>query len=375
MSQLKHLKMKATVEKFLSLADISLDGDRPWDIQVHNNDFFSRVLANGSLGLGESYVDSWWDCSHLDQFFEKILSVKLESKFITKFEMIEVLKSKLINLQKPSRSFQVGKKHYDLGNDLFETMLDKRLIYSCGYWKKATNLDQAQEDKLDLVCRKLDLQPGMRVLDLGCGWGGAARFAAERYGVEVVGLTISEQQKQLAVQVCQGLPVEIRLQDYRDLNEKFDRIYSLGMFEHVGYKNYSTYFETIKNCLVERGLFLLHTIGGNITTTQNDPWINRYIFPNGMLPSASQITTNSEGILILEDWHNFGDHYDKTLIYWHSNFNKNWHLLAKKYGDHFNRLWNYYLLCCAGSFRARKNHLWQCVFSRDGLSGGYQSIR
>jgi len=249
------------------------------------------------------------------------------------------------------------------------------LIYSCGYWKNATDLDQAQEDKLDLVCRKLALQPGMRVLDLGCGWGGAAKFAAERYGVEVVGITISNEQQKLAQQLCKGLPVDIRLEDYRLLNEKFDRIYSLGMFEHVGYKNYSKYFKVIKNNLKSDGLFLLHSIGCNESVTQTDPWISRYIFPNSMLPSAKQITDAAEGTLILEDWHNFGTDYDKTLIQWYNNFNANWTTIKKEYNQQFFRMWNYYLLSCAGSFRARKNQLWQCVFSYDGLSGGYHSVR
>lgn len=372
---MKHSKIKATFERLLALANISINGNRPWDIQVHNNAFYSKVLAKGSLGLGESYVASWWDCRSLDQFFEKILSANLESKIKTKVEWFDILKSKIMNLQKPSRAYLVGQKHYDIGNDLFKNMLGKRLIYSCGYWKTAASLEQAQEDKLNLVCRKLNFKPGMRVLDLGCGWGGAARYAAERYGVEVVGVTISEQQKALAMKECQGFPIEIRLEDYRQLNEKFDRIYSLGMFEHVGYKNYSTYFETVKNCLVKDGLFLLHTIGRNETNTHNDPWINRYIFPNGMLPSANQITSSSEGVLLLEDWHNFGADYDKTLMRWYEKFTTNWHLLSENYDAAFYRLWKYYLLSCAGSFRARKNQLWQCVFSRNGLPGGYQSVR
>ncbi len=372
---MNHLKIKQTVQNLLSHADIIVNGDRPWDIQVHNEDFFSRVLAHGSLGLGESYMDSWWDCSHLDQLFDKILCNHLENKIISVSEMFDIFKSKIINLQTPSRALIVGEQHYDIGNNLFEKMLDKRLIYSCGYWKNATNLDQAQEQKLNLVFKKLHLQPGMRVLDLGCGWGGAARFAAEQYGVEVVGITISAEQKKLAEKTCEGLAVEIRMQDYRLLDEKFDRIYSLGMFEHVGYKNYYDYFKTIKNNLESDGLFLLHTIGGNESATQTDPWIGRYIFPNSMLPSANQITDKSESLLLLEDWHNFGTDYDQTLMQWHANFNSNWTAINKDYDQRFFRMWNYYLLSCAGSFRARKNQLWQCVFSYQGVKGGYQSVR
>ena len=372
---MRNSKLRDTVEEILSPADIAVNGNKPWDLKVNNDDFYSRVLAQGSLGLGESYMESWWDCDHLDQFFNKILSINLDKRFRTATEIASIIKSKIINLQSPTRAFFVGKKHYDIGNNLFKNMLDKRMIYGCGYWQDTVNLDQAQEAKLDLVCRKLGLQPGMRVLDLGCGWGGAARFAAERYGVEVVGITISAQQHKLAQQTCAGLAIEIRLQDYRKLNEKFDRIYSLGMFEHVGYKNYPEFFKVIKNILADDGLFLLHTIGGNTSTIKTDPWISKYIFPNSMLPSARQITAKSEGLLVLEDWHNFGADYDQTLMAWYENFTRNWDKIKDDYDQTFYRQWCYYLLSCAGSFRARKNQLWQLVFSPDGVDGGYQSIR
>lgn len=372
---MKARTIKETLHNWLALADVRIGGDRPWDIQVHNERFYTRVLAQGSLGLGESYMESWWDCAHLDQFFERVLRANLDEKVSGLRTIWLIIKSKIINLQKPSRAFEIGRTHYDLGNDLFKMMLDKRMIYSCGYWREADNLDQAQEHKLDLICRKLGLQPGMRVLDIGCGWGGAARFAAERYGVEVVGLTVSREQQKLAQQTCHDLAVEIRLQDYRNLNEKFDRIFSVGMFEHVGYKNYHDYCQVVRRNLVEEGLFLLHCIGGNQSVTQTDPWIAKYIFPNSMIPSAQQITASSESVLVLEDWHNFGIDYDTTLMAWYENFISRWDLIKHNYNEIFYRQWCYYLLSCAGSFRARNNHLWQCVFSKNGLAGGYQSLR
>ncbi|GAA4816469.1 cyclopropane-fatty-acyl-phospholipid synthase [Marinicella pacifica] len=364
-----------TLNAWLASADVQIGGDRPWDLQVHDNRFYARVLAQGSLGLGESYMAGWWDCAHLDQFFNRILRVKLHEKVSGLGDIWSVIKSKIINLQKPSRAFTIGRKHYDIGNTLFQKMLDKRMIYSCGYWRFADNINQAQEHKLDLVCRKLGLEPGMRVLDIGCGWGGTARFAAERYGVEVVGLTVSKKQKQLADEFCRDWPIDIRLQDYRDLNETFDRIFSIGMFEHVGYKNYADYFQVVKKNLRDDGLFLLHCIGGNHSVTQTDPWIAKYIFPNSMIPSVQQIAENTEGLLVLEDWHNFGVDYDTTLMAWYENFNNSWDEIKQDYDDLFYRQWCYYLLSCAGSFRARSNQLWQCVFSKDGLPGGYQSIR
>ena len=155
--------------------------------------------------------------------------------------MWNVLKARLVNLQSTSRAYNIGKKHYDIGNELYKNMLDKRMNYSCGYWKNSKTLDQAQEAKLDLICKKVGLKPGMKILDIGCGWGSFVKFAAEKYKVKAVGITVSKEQAKLARELCKGLPIEIRLQDYRELNEKFDRIISIGMFEHVGPKNYKTY--------------------------------------------------------------------------------------------------------------------------------------
>ena len=363
------------IEELLSFADIKIGGDRPWDLQVHNDDFYARLLAEGSLGLGESYMDGWWDCDRLDKFFHRILRAELHTRVKTRREFFEVLKSKLLNLQKPSRAFQIGQRHYDIGNNLYRHMLGELMIYSCGYWKNASTLDEAQEAKLNLVCRKLGLRAGMRVLDIGCGWGGTAKFAAERYKVEVLGITVSEEQLRFGKEFCQGLPVEIRLQDYRSLNGTFDRILSLGMFEHVGYKNYVTFFHVVNSCLKDNGLFLLHTIGNNRSINRTDPWFARYIFPNSMTPSAKQICANIEGLFVIEDWHNFGADYDKTLMHWFRNFHENWEAIKKDYGESFYRMWKYYLLSCAGSFRARKSQLWQIVFSTKGVLGGHQSVR
>lgn len=366
---------KYKVEQLLSYGGITLNGNKPWDIRVHNNNFFQRLLTHGSLGLGESYMEGWWDSDRLDQFFHKILSAELDNKIKVFKDMFNILKSRIINSQKISRAFDIGKQHYDIGNNLYKHMLDRRMLYSCGYWHDASTLDEAQEAKLNLIFRKLDLRPGMKILDIGCGWGSAARFAAERYGVDVVGITVSEEQVKYGRKLCKGLPVDLRLQDYRTLNEKFDRIYSIGMFEHVGHKNYRTYFQVVKKCLKKNGLFLLHTIGNNRTVTKTDPWINCYIFPNSLIPSAKQITTAYENLFVMEDWHNFGADYDKTLMAWHRNFQNNWNAIKKDYDETFYRMWKYYLLCCAGSFRSRKNQLWQIVFSENGVPGVYQSFR
>ncbi|MDF1653645.1 MAG: cyclopropane fatty acyl phospholipid synthase [Coxiellaceae bacterium] len=369
-------KAEKIANELLGIAGVTINGSQPFDIQVHNKRFFDEVLTNGSIGLGESYMQKWWDCAALDQFFFKVLSAHLDEHI--KFNMrllFQVLQRKLFNLQSKRRAFNIGEHHYDMGNDLYKIMLDKRMVYTCGYWKEADNLDDAQEDKLKLTCEKLQLKPGMKVLDIGCGWGSFAKYAAENYGVEVVGITVSQQQVELAREMCQGLPIDLRLQDYRDVNEEFDRIVSLGMFEHVGEKNYSTYMSVAHRCLKENGIFLLHTIGSNTTTHSVDPWINKYIFPDGKIPSILEISKASEEYFVMEDWHNFGPYYDKTLMAWQKNVASEWEILKATYDDTFKRMWDYYLLSCAGSFRARHIQLWQIVFTKGAVEGGVPSVR
>ena len=370
------MSSKENTRKLLSLAGIEINGENPWDIVVNNDAFYSKVIARDSLGLGESYMDGWWECQKLDEFFYRILSKDLGQQVRKNWALLAGgLGARIFNLQSRKRAFQIGERHYDIGNDLFSKMLDKRMAYSCGYWRNADTLDEAQEHKLDLICQKLGLRSGMRMLDIGCGWGSLARYAAEKYQVEVVGITVSREQAELAQTLCKGLFVEIRLQDYRDVHERFDRIASVGMIEHVGYKNYRMFMEVVYQCLDKGGLFLLQTIGGNQSRISVDPWINQYIFPNGMLPSLKQLGSAIEGLFVMEDWHSFGADYDKTLMAWYRNFEDNWNSLKNNYDERFHRMWRYYLLSCAGSFRARKNQLWQIVLSKEGTPGGYRSFR
>jgi len=364
---------KNTVEKILKSVDVEINGSRPWDLQIHDDRFYSRVLRGGSLALGESYMDGWWDCKALDQLSDKLLGGQIEKQVRASSPsfFLVLLRAYLLNPQSKKRAYIVGEKHYDVGNDLFSLMLDERMNYSCGYWRNAENLDQAQINKLDLICRKMHLKPGMNVLEIGCGWGGFAKYAAENYGVSVHGVTISKQQVEFAQDSCKDLDVRIELKDYRELNGQYDSIVSIGMFEHVGYQNYKNYMKVVHRCLKEDGLFLLHTIGRNQSGRATEPWINKYIFPNGMTPSAQQISAASEGLFVIEDWHNFGQDYDATLMSWNKNFQNNFDKLNDSYDDRFKRMWEYYLLMCAGTFRCRRNQLWQLVMSKSGIKGGY----
>ncbi len=363
------------INEMLSRAGITINGPASFDLQVKHPDFFKRVLQEGSLGLGESYMDGWWECERLDIFFNNVLRAGLEQQLPNHLkDTLRIAAARLFNLQSKKRAWIVGKEHYDLGNDLFSRMLDPAMQYSCGYWKQATSLEQAQQDKLRLICEKLQLEPGMRVLDIGCGWGGLAEFMAQHYGVSVVGVTISAEQQRMAQSRCAGLDVTILLQDYRDLNDQFDRIVSVGMFEHVGPKNYPTYFEVVDRNLKPDGLFLLHTIGSRKTDHRVDPWIDKYIFPNGCLPSVRQIANASEPHFVMEDWHNFGADYDTTLMAWHERFIASWPEIADNYSERFKRMFSYYLNACAGAFRARDIQLWQVVFSR-GVEHGLRVAR
>lgn len=373
---MKNQSLQQNVISILATADVKINGPDPWDLQVYDERFYKRVLSQGTLGLGESYMDGWWDCERLDEFVFRVLRADLykTARFGWK-TWVGMLLAKILNMQAKGIASRNAQRHYDIGNTLYQLMLDKRMTYSCGYWKDTDSLDLAQENKLDLICRKIRLQPGQRVLDIGCGWGSFAKFAAERYGAEVVGITVSRKQAELGREMCKGLPVEIRLQDYRDVNEQFNHVVSVGMAEHVGYRNYHTFMQIVARCLKDDGLFLLHTIGHSFSRTSADPFTDTYIFPNCLIPSIKQLGTAMEHTFVMEDWHNFGTHYDYTLMAWFRNFNQNWNKLQGEYGDRFYRMWKYYLLSSAGSFRARNNQLWQILLSKKGVLGGYESVR
>lgn len=365
-------KSQAHIADLLAHADIKLNGDRPWDIKVNDPQVFDMVLAKGSVGLGESYMAGYWDCDAIDEMVTRVLKSRIDEKVVSLRTMYFAFKARFFNNQTSSKVWKVGEQHYDAGNDLFKRMLDPYMVYTCGYWRDTDNLNQAQLNKLDLVCKKLDLKPGMRILDIGCGWGSFMRYAAENYGVECVGLTVSKEQVALGKEMCAGLPVEFKLQDYRDMTEKFDAVVSLGMFEHVGRKNYKTYFKKARECLKPGGLFLLHTIGGLLRNHAPDPWLDKYIFPGGEVPALGQIADDTQRLFVIEDVHNFGADYDRTLMAWHANFLKGWDEIKQNYNETFFRMWNFYLLICAATFRARSSQLWQVVLSPDGVEGGYQ---
>ena len=376
------MPVPASLAAIVEAADVRFNGDRPWDLRVHNPQFYGALLQQGSLALGNGYVRGDWDCEQLDELICRLLRSDANRPLMLRArvaELARILRDQLDNPQALRRAFVVGRRHYDIDPRVYAAMLDPQMVYSCGYWRHATCLAEAQDHKLRLICEKLELRPGMRLLDVGCGWGSLAAYACRHYGVEVVGITVSAQQASWIGEHLADLPIRVELCDYRQLPARdpglFDRIASVGMFEHVGRRNDHTFFRTLKRLLHPHGLALLHTIGSARTTNRTDPWIDRYIFPGGRLPSARQLTDGLEGHFLIEDWENFGRDYDRTLLAWWQNFENAWPRLECDSSPEFFRFWRYYLLSCAGYFRSRQGQLWQLVLSRPERLATYQSWR
>lgn len=373
--------MNRFIDKYhtlLAKGNITINGNKPWDLQVHNDKLWHRAFIHGTLGLGEAYMEGWFDIERLDEFFYRLSRFCVNTDYQSKSPYGFLLKilNRLSNTQTIKRAFHIGKRHYDVGNDLYQAMLGETMAYTCGYWKNAQSLEQAQINKFRLVAEKLQLQAGMKVLDIGCGFGTTMAFLAKEYGVEVIGVTVSNEQANYINKRFANLPIKAIVQDYRHISETgFDRIYSLGMFEHVGYKNYQTYMQVCRRLLKEDGLMLLHTIGNDISVKQGNDWVVKYIFPNSMIPSMAQIARSAEGRFIIEDVQNFGADYDKTLMVWHDNFIQNWQGLSTQYDETFYRMWRYYLLFFAGVFRSRYLQLFQVVLSPKGVLESYDAPR
>ncbi len=368
--------VKQMLIKALRRADIHINGTRPWDVVMHNEELFDRIAKQGTLGAGEAYMDGWWDCEELDTMFCKAILGNMEHELAHSLPVLFVnMRQKFFNMQDRHHAEDVAKRHYNMDNRLFAAMLGPTMNYSCGYWSNADNLDDAQRAKMDLICRKLELKPGMSVLDVGCGWGGLARWMTAHWGVQVTGVSVASEQIRYAREHDPKGLVNWVCEDYRSMTGQYDRVVSVGMFEHVGRKNYGVYMSTILRLLKSDGLFLLHTIGANYQKSGVDPWINKYIFPNGMLPSPMTLTRSFSGQFVLEDWQNFGADYDRTLMAWYRNFEDGISNGGFACDERVRRMYRYYLMSCAGCFRARDIQLWQLVLSPRGAAGGYTSVR
>lgn len=366
--------------KKLAELGVTVGGDSDVDIHINDKYLFVKLYFGRSLALGETYMDRGWEANNLYAFASKMFNSDL-AHFFSKRSFGDYwrdISARVRNLQNIVRARQVVKQHYNINDDIYDVMLDESMAYTCGYWPHADNLAMAQVAKANLVCQKLGLESEDKTLDVGCGWGGFADFAARKYGAEVVGVTLSSKQANIAKERTKNLPVEIRTQDYREIHEEnvYDKVTSIGMLEHVGVKNYDEFFRIIHRAIKSDGLFLLHNIGSPTPVFRANPWVDKYIFPNGVAPSLSQFIAHAEKYFRVEDVHNFGADYVPTLKAWWENFDNNWKgNLEKNYSERFYRMWQFYLLGFAAAFESRYLQLFQAVLSPKGVHGGYASIR
>lgn len=359
---------EAVVRDLFATAGVEIGGSAPHDLTVHDDRFYAKLLRWGELGMGESYIDGWWDCDALEQMIDRLLRARLHLVLKGNWRMrLGVVKAIVFNLQNEKRATDSARAHYDIGNDLYRLMLDRRMQYTCAYFAGTDDLDEAQEAKLDLICRKLDLKPGMRVLELGCGFGGFAIYAAEKYGVEVEGYNVSKAQLEVAREMAGDLPVTFHLADYREAKGRFDAVVSIGMMEHIGYKNHRTMLEVIERSMTDEAVALVHTIGSNSSRLRAERFVDKYLFPNAVSPSIAQFGAAIDGLLVLEDVQNIGEHYAPTLEAWWHNFDAGYDQLDHSvYDQRFYRLWRYYLLAASGASTSRKGQLWHFVMTKMG---------
>lgn len=332
-------------------------------IRLNNPSALLKILLNPDLRFGEAYMDGSWEPADGDLL--RVLEVGVSMIHSTKDSRLEALlryaAAWLGELNNPLRSRGNVHHHYDLDYDLYSSFLDRELYYSCAYFndqghEEEMSLEAAQQAKCAHIAAKLDLKPGSRVLDIGCGWGSLALDLARRFDAKVTGITLSQEQLKVAQQRAQerGLDkqVEFRLEDYRDTRGEFDAIVSVGMFEHVGRPQYRNFFEQVHALLAPEGTALLHTIGRTTGPGGSNGWIRKYIFPGGYIPAASEVMAALESNgLILTDFEVWRMHYARTLAEWNKRFQANRQRFAEKLGERFCRMWEFYLLASEASFR------------------------
>lgn len=377
---------KALVTAKLAQAGITINGTNPWDLIVKDDRFYARTAIGGSLGLGDSYAEGLITCEDIGALQQRWIAADTHPPGPrwprNPAEAWIRLKMLMSNQQNIERSRDVGKFHYDIGNDLYRRMLGPTMAYSCGYWagiKYATDalaLDQAQRNKYQIICEKLNLRWGMRVLEIGCGSGGFAAYAAREYGVDIVGVSISKEQIAYAQQaypdLCASGQINLQLMDYRGMydtfGQQFDAAVSIGMFEHVGPANYAVYMKAVRDCLKPHAPFLLHTIVGN---GNPDPFMWYRIFRGGVLPLEAQMAKAAKPYFAIEHVENFGYDYYLTLKAWWNNFVAAWPELEHTYDRRFYRMWEFYLKACAALFEARRIHLQHWLLVPGGTKHGY----
>jgi cyclopropane-fatty-acyl-phospholipid synthase len=358
--------------RLLERCGLAINGPAARDPQIHDERVYARLLKNGSVGAGEAFMDGWWDARDLSGCLEAVLRADLDAQFRGALfrEKFRELRFQWLNRQTRELSRRVARDHYDLPFEFWRRMLGKTMQYSCAYWERgARDLDEAQVAKMELICRKLQLEEGLSVLETACGWGSLAHHMAAHHGVRVKAFTLSEQQYRYAVAHYSHPRVEFFCADYRDFaarhqGEKFDRIASIGLVEHVGRRNLDVFFRMIQRFMKPEGWALVHGMGKQ-TPEATDPWITRYIFPGGEIPRLSHLVDSiSRCALNVEDLHNLGLSYIPTLRAWLQS-------LSEPAGEgapqgRALRMWVYFLSLSIAAFEARKLQLYHFILSHHG---------
>ena len=347
------------------------DGGAPRvTLTLHDPALPRKILLSPDLAVGEAYVDRTLTIENddLHAFLElAIRNIARQGQpwFRRPLVALRHMGRHLQQFNPVRRSRQNVAHHYDLSGELYDLFLDADRQYSCGYFARpGMTLDEAQEAKKQHIAAKLRIEPGMKVLDIGCGWGGMGLTLARDHGAEVLGVTLSREQHAMAVARAEkaGLADKARfeLMDYRDVRGQFDRVVSVGMFEHVGVPHYREYFRNVRDRLTEDGIALIHTIGRCDAPSTTSPWITKYIFPGGYVPSMSEalraIETQDIFTTDIEVWRL---HYAETLRHWHDRFVANIDKARALYDDRFCRMWRYYLVACEQTFRFNKQVVFQ----------------
>lgn len=343
---------------------------------IRNPKTYKYILALGSLGFGESYMNGWWDeeNDNLMELSGLLLSSGIYKKARGNFSLIlNILLQRLFSLpifiQNSRKNVQY---HYDISNDFYRLFLDETLTYSCGYQiEKNDTLKEMQMQKHELICKKLALKRGDSVIDIGCGWGEMLIYAAEQYGISGTGITLSQEQAYLAKERIKQRELSDRLKivvaDYREFEGQYDKFVSIGMFEHVGKRNFSTYMNKVRELLKPGGIGLLHTVG-TIGRAGRDPWLEKYIFPGGYLPKLHDLISEMwTADLLVAHCENLKPHYAETLKRWSDNFRHNKKLImavSSKFDQRFIRMWDLYLQLCEATFRYGNIQLYQVLFCK-----------
>jgi cyclopropane-fatty-acyl-phospholipid synthase len=351
---------------------VSVGDGRPRAVlRLRDHAVLARILRDPELALGETYVDGGWEPEEGDLLGVLEVCMRLAGAVESRGPLLRTLLGRWGERNGTHRSRRNVNHHYDRDPDLYRGFLDRDMHYSCAYFATANlDLDGAQEAKCALIARKLRLQPGAHVLDIGCGFGGLALHLARRYGVRVLGITLSHEQLREAEARTRerGLTgqVTFRLLDYRQVFDKFDAVVSVGMFEHVGRPQYETYFGKIHELLTDTGVALVHTIGRSTPPAPTNPWIRRYIFPGGHIPAASEMTSAVErSNLCLTDLEIWRGHYATTLHHWHTRFQHRRAEFVARFGERFCRLWEFYLQSSEAAFRWGGLVVFQAQLARD----------